>query len=310
MNLRNLAHPCGALLLVSLTLAAGNAQAGLFAPPPGQGAPSQSTGGASRGGIKFAPPKGQGAPSQSTGGASRGSLFQPPKDQGAPSQSTGGAARGRLFQPVKGRGAPLRAAGGASRVGRYDLNMPTPNPAAGPAALIALLPQTYSGTTVSSHPTLMVYLPASTAKTAIFSLKDEVGKMVYQQNLTVSNAGGLMAITLPASTPALEMHKQYQWYVALQVDGGDLNPSTPYVDGWIQRIEPTPFVATALQQADLLKQAEALGASGVWYDCVAKLAMVRSSAPTNRVLDQQWRELLESVGLQEIAQVPLIVAVP
>jgi Domain of Unknown Function (DUF928) len=307
MSPRNSAHAFGALLLVSLTLAAGPAQAGLFAPPPDQGAPSQSTGGASRGGIKFAPPQGQGAPSQSSGGASRGSLFQPPKDQGAPTQSSGGAARGRLFQPIKGRGAPLRAAGGASRVGRYDLNIASPNPAAGPAALIALLPQTYSGTTVLSHPTLMVYLPASAAKTAIFSLKDEAGKMVYQQNLIVSSAGGLMAITLPASTPALDVNKHYQWYVALQVDG-DLNPSTPYVDGWIQRIEPTKAVAAALQQADVLKQAEALGADGVWYDCVAKLAAVRASAPTNKALDQQWKELLESVGLQEIAQVPLVAA--
>jgi Domain of Unknown Function (DUF928) len=297
-------------MVSSWGLGAQSAQAGLFAPPPNQGAPTQSTGGASRSGIKFAPPKGQGAPSQSTGGASRGSLFQPPPGQGAPSQSTGGAARGRLFQPVKGRGAPLRAAGGASRVGRYDLN-PHANPAgpaAGPAALIALLPQTYSGTTVLAHPTLMAYLPASSVKTAIFSLKDEAGKMVYQQNLAISGEAGLVAITLPATTPALEVNKQYQWYVALPVDG-DLNPSTPYVDGWIQRIEPTAPVAAALQQPDLLKQAEALGAHGVWYDCVAKLATVRATQPQSKVLNQQWQELLESVGLQEIAQVPLVAAV-
>jgi Domain of Unknown Function (DUF928) len=308
----NSVHPLGTLLLVvsSLGLATGNAQAISFTPPPNQGgAPGQSTGGASRGSVKFAPPKGQSAPLSSTGGASRGGFFNPPKDQGAPAQSTGGASRGQLFKPVKGRGTPLRAAGGASRVGRYDLNAAASNkPMVGPAALIAMLPATYSGTTVSAHPTLMAYLPASTAKAAIFSLKDEAGNMVYQQNLPVSGEAGLVAIALPANAPALEVNQSYQWYVALQIDG-ELNPSTPYVDGWIQRIEPTAAVAATLQQPDLLKQAEVLGANGVWYDCVAKLAAVRASQPDSKALNQQWQELLESVGLQDVAHVPLVAAV-
>ncbi len=306
----NSANTLGMLLWVvsSLGLVAGNAQAVSFTPPPNQGgAPNQSTGGASRGSIKFAPPKGAPTPKSSTGGASRGGFFNPPKDQGAPSQSAGGASRGQLFRPVKGRGTPLRAAGGASRVGRYDLNAATSNQV-GPAALVAMLPPTYNGTTVLAHPTLMAYLPASTAKTAIFSLKDEVGNMVYQQTLTVSGEAGLIAIALPANAPALEVNQNYQWYVALPVDG-ELNPSTPYIDGWIQRIEPTAAVATALQQPDLLKQAEVLGANGVWYDCVAKLAAMRASQPDSKALNQQWQELLESVGLQDVAQVPLVATV-
>jgi Domain of Unknown Function (DUF928) len=258
----------------------------------------------------FAPPAGQGAPSQATGGASRGNFFKPPTGQGAPQQATGGASRGRLFKPAKGKGAPMRAAGGASRVGRYDLNAAGNNISAstGPAALIAMLPSTYSGTTVSAHPTLMAYLPASPAHTAMLSLKDEAGNMVYQQNFPVSGEAGLVAIALPSSAPALEVNKNYQWYVALPVDG-DLNPSTPYVDGWIQRVEPTAAVAAALQQPDLLKQAEVLGANGIWYDCVAKLAAARASQPDSKALTEQWTELLESVGLQDVSEVPMIATI-
>jgi Domain of Unknown Function (DUF928) len=324
----------GVILLVasSIGLVAGNAQAIGFTPAPGSGAPSQATGGASRGrffkpvmrngapkqatggasrGGFFKPSAGNGTPSQATGGASRGSFFKPPTDQGAPQQAAGGASRGRFFTPVKGKGVPQRASGGASRVGRYDLNSASENlsTSAGPAALVALLPQGFNGTTIAAHPTIMVYVPDSTANTAVFSLKDEVGNMVYQQQLAVSGKAGLVAIALPTNVPALTMNQNYQWYMALQVDG-ELNPSTPYVDGWIQRVAAAPAVTTAMQQADVLKQAEVLGANGVWYDCVAKLAGLRAQSPNRPDLDQHWVELLESVGLQDVSQVPLVAAAP
>jgi Domain of Unknown Function (DUF928) len=323
----------GVILLVasSIGLAAGHAQAIGFTPAPSSGAPSQATGGASRGrffkpvmrngapsqatggasrGGFFKPSAGNGTPSQATGGASRGSFFQPPTDQGAPQQAAGGASRGKFFKPAKGREVPQRASGGASRVGRYELNSPENATASqGPAALVAMLPQSYSGTTIAAHPTIMVYVPESTAKTAVFSLKDDTGNMVYQQQLDVSGKAGLVAIALPANAPALAMNQNYQWYMALQVDG-ELNPSTPYVDGWIQRVAASPALTTAMQQADVLKQAEVLGANGVWYDCVAKLAGLRASQPDRPDLDKHWAELLESVGLQDVTQVPLISAMP
>jgi Domain of Unknown Function (DUF928) len=302
----------GVILLVasSIGLAAGNAQAIGFSSPPDSGTPSQATGGASRGRF-FKSPKSAPTPSQATGGASRGSFFKPPTDQGAPQQASGGASRGRFFTPVRGKGVPTRASGGASRVGRYDLNSQSNNPAAssGPAALVAMLPQSFSGTTIAAHPTIMVYVPESTAKTAVFSLKDDAGNMLYQQQLDVSGKAGLVAIALPANAPALAVNQNYQWYMALQVDG-ELNPSTPYVDGWIQRVAASPEIASAMRQTDVLKQAEVLGANGVWYDCVAKLAGLRASQPASPELDKHWAELLESVGLQDVTQVPLISAMP
>jgi hypothetical protein len=276
-----------------------------FSPAPSRGTPSQATGGASRGG--FFKPTGTGAPQQATGGASRG--FFKPTGTGAPQQAAGGASRGRFFRPAAGKGLPRRASGGASRVGRYDLNASnTPSTSQGPAALVAMLPQSYSGTTIAARPTIMVYVPESAAQTAVFSLKDATGNMVYQQQLSVSGQAGLVAIALPASAPALAVGQDYQWYMALQIDG-ELNPSTPYVDGWIQRIEASPTIAAAMAQSDPLKQAEVLGANSVWYDCAAKLAGLRASQPDRADLKQHWAELLESVGLQEVSQVPLVAIV-
>ncbi|MBL1179195.1 DUF928 domain-containing protein [Pantanalinema sp. GBBB05] len=283
--------------------ATGGASRGNYFTPPSGSAPSQATGGASRGNL-FTPAAGSGTPNQATGGASRGNLFTPAAGNGTPQQATGGASRGNLFTPAAGSGTPQQASGGASRVGTYYIN-PSMVGAAGPAALIALLPQTFYGTTVSDHPTFLAYLPASNATEAVFSLKDEAGNLQYQMTIPVAGQVGVMAINLPTEAPALAVGKNYQWLLAIKVDG-QLSPSTPYVDGWVQRVQPSAELTASLQQEDALKRAEALGKSGIWYDCAATLAKVYANQPTNEALTKQWAELLSSVGLQEISTVPIV----
>ncbi|WP_166482142.1 DUF928 domain-containing protein [Scytonema sp. UIC 10036] len=237
--------------------------------------------------------------------SARAITFTPPPNQGAPRQATGGASRGNLFTPVSGKGAPRQATGGASRVGNdYDnvfIKVKSPT------SLIALLPETFYGTTVSERPTILVYVPPSNAEEAVFSLKDEAGKMQYQMKIPVAGKFGVIAVKLPVHAPALAVGKNYQWFLALKVNG-QLSPSTPYVDGWVQRIQPNAELATVMQQKDALKQAAALGKNGVWYDCVATLATLRTAQPANAILTKQWTELLSSVSLKEIATVPLLLA--
>ncbi|MDZ8106172.1 MAG: DUF928 domain-containing protein [Nostoc sp. DedQUE12a] len=254
--------------------------------------------------VTFIPPSQNAAPRQATGGASRGNLFTPTKGNSAPRQATGGASRGNLFTPDQSNSAPRQASGGASRLGTYYLN-PSTVAAEGPAALIALLPQSFYGTTVSERPTILVYLPASNAEEAVFSLKDEAGNTQYQMSIPVALKAGVMVVKLPADAPALAVGKNYQWFLALKVDG-TLSPSTPYVDGWIQRIQPTAELATAMQHEDALKRAAAFGKNGVWYDCVATMAALHTAQPNNATIIKQWEELLSSVSLKDIATVPLV----
>lgn len=304
MKHRYLASALSSFVLITGS-ACTSAYAITFTPPANGGAPSQATGGASRGSY-FTPTASNGAPSQATGGASRGQLFTPAAGSGAPQQATGGASRGQLFTPAAGSGAPQQASGGASRVGTYYIN-PSVVGATGPAAVIALLPQTFYGTTVSERPTFLVYVPASNATEAVFSLKDAGGNLQYQMTIPVAGKVGVMAIELPTEAPALAVGQNYQWLVAIKIDG-QLSPSTPYVDGWVQRIQPSAELMASLQQEDALKRAEALGKNGVWYDCAATLAQVYATQPSDTTLTKQWAELLSSVGLQEISTMPIVAA--
>ncbi len=344
MKHQHLVGMVSSIVLIASSVGMSSAHAVTFTPPAG-GGPSQSTGGASRGTIKFTPPPKNAAPRQSTGGASRGNLFQPAAGTSAPSQTTGGASRGQLFKPApnnsapkraaggasrgnlfgtgsapsqaaggasrgqllgSGQGAPNQAAGGASRNGIHPVDPATVG-ATGPAALIAVLPQTFYGTTVAERPTILAYLPASTADQAVFSLKDEAGNTLHEMIVPVSGEAGIRAIKLPAGAPALAVGKNYQWFLALKVDGV-LNPSTPYIDGWIQRVPPSATLVSALQQPDALQQAKALGANGVWYDCVATLAAMHTAPGAKAPLAKDWAELLTSVGLQDIVQAPIMLA--
>jgi hypothetical protein len=254
--------------------------------------------------VTFTPPDKNGAPSQATGGASRGgNLFTPSQDNSAPQQATGGASRGNLFTPSQSNSAPQQASGGAARAGTYSAN-----PVAGeigPAALIPLLPQSLYGTTVSAHPRIMVYLPSSNAKEALFSIKDEAGNTYYSMTINVALKAGVIPIQLPVEAPPLALGKNYHWFLAVKVNG-NLTPITPYVDGWIKRIEPSTDLARAIQQTDTLKLITALGKDGVWYDCVAKLGALHASNPQNAAWSKQWEELLSSVNLNILAKSPLV----
>ena len=304
------------LTLGTIALEMTPAQAVIFKPSRQNAAPKQSTGGASRG-TQWVSRNG-GAPKTSVGGASRGTLFKPMPGRTL-RQSGGGASRGILFKPT---GRVLRAAGGASRNAMFSSGSAPRKTAGGasreatayinpvestqyPAALMALVPQEFYGTTLSDRPSLLVYMPESNAEEAVFSLKDEAGQLIYQTVLPISGEAGIARVQLPASVPALDVGKNYQWLTALKIDGR-LSPSTPYVDGWIQRIAPTAEMTAALKNPDAIARAEALANVGIWYDSASALAEAIEQKPDHEALRKNWQELLTSVGLESIQSAPML----
>jgi hypothetical protein len=203
------------------------------------------------------------------------------------------------FTPPPNNSAPKGVGAGASR------GMNSSTAASDSATLTAVLPESFYGTTLSERPTVMVYVPASHAEEAIFSIKDEAGNMHHQMTIPVAGKSGIIAVKLPNEAPALAVGENYQWFLALKVDR-KLSPSIPYVSGWIQRIQKNTELATAMEQEDALKRAEALGKNGVWYDCVATLAQLRAVKPNNLILSKKWEQLLSSVSLRKIITAPLV----
>lgn len=255
--------------------------------------------GASRGGF-FTPPVNNRAARGTTGGASRGSFFVPSSNNGTARGTTGGASRGSFFSPPPDATSPQGAAGGASRSNAYGeaASLPT----ATEKSMLAVMPDSFFGKTVEARPTILVYIPASNASEAVFSMKDEVKDSVYEMTIPVPASGGVVAVKLPSDAPELTVDQNYQWYLALKIDGS-LKPGSPFVDGWVKRVSQNDEMAAA--GSDAIAEISALGANGIWYDTAAKLAALQVGQ-ADEAMSHHWYELLESVGLADIAAAPIV----
>jgi hypothetical protein len=203
------------------------------------------------------------------------------------------------FEPPAGD-APKQSSGGASRDGGQCFSQAKTN-----AAVTPLTPDTHYGLTVAERPTFFVYLPETGAKEMFFSVQDQDGKQAYQTTLPLPDKPGVIGVKLPASAPALEVGKNYKWSLVM-VCGGELEPDSPGVEGWVRRVAPTPTLKSQKQLEVSLESASELAKAGIWYDALSALAQLRQAQPENLALSAHWKELLESVKLDAIATEPLI----
>lgn len=173
-----------------------------------------------------------------------------------------------------------------------------------------LTPNSKQALTVAPHPTFFVYIPATSAPQAHFTLRDDNNRGVYQTLLPIKNTGGVVSITLPAEQPPLEIGRTYLWSVALLCQ--PTQTDTPMVGGQVRRVEQkltqiSPrYTSPMISQKALLEQAALYGKAGIWYDSINLLAQLRKTQPSDQALATNWVQLLNSVGLKEIATQPLV----
>ena len=278
-------------------------QSVLFTPPPDNASPLQVSGGASRGGFQFVPPSDTPTPARVTGGASRGDIFFiPHPDNATAPSSSGGASRDGVFIPAPDNASLETTASGASRANDYGITSDLFTGST--VSMLAVTPASFYGLTISERPTFMTYLPSSSAHQAVFRLKDASQAVVYEQTIPLDGTAGILTIQLSNDAPALVIDQYYQWFVTLQTET-NLTPASPFVDAWIKRIEPTESIVQAQMSEDSLLIAETLAQSGIWYDTSALLATLQSEQ-NSEVMVAHWAELLSSVGLNTLVEVPLL----
>ncbi len=195
------------------------------------------------------------------------------------------------------RGAPGTRQGGATRGGC----------ASSDRTLTALVPANNLGMTTAQYPVIFFYVPQTSADVLELSLLDENDNEIYQKNLIPTKTGGIASInlsSLPGLKP-LEVGKSYHWYLSIVCNTQDRSADI-FVDSWVQRIKPDPALQSVLQQASLSDRASIYAVNGIWYDSLAALFENRKSNPNNSAVVTQWVDLLDSVGLDQVAREPLV----
>ncbi|MBW4539197.1 MAG: DUF928 domain-containing protein [Myxacorys chilensis ATA2-1-KO14] len=199
------------------------------------------------------------------------------------------------FRPPS-RGSLSTTRGGASRGDTAQVKQ-----------LQALVPQTSIGYTTAAYPSLMVYIPKTTAKMMIVRIRSADGKKtLFKKEMAVLQTPGIVRVNFEdAALPPLKIREQYRWSVSLVASAVDRSTAT-VIEGALERIQPDAQLTQLLAKADLQQQAFIYAESGVWWNVLLTLDDLRKAQPQNPALNQQWTSLLDSVGLGAIAQMPIL----
>ncbi|KAB8320997.1 DUF928 domain-containing protein [Tolypothrix campylonemoides VB511288] len=168
--------------------------------------------------------------------------------------------------------------------------------------------KSYLGSTVAEYPTFWVYVPElpTNSRFGEFVLQDEQGNDVYRTSLTLPGKAGTIGISLPSNSQyALKQNSKYHWFFRVYCNNPQNKPEYFFVDAWLQRVALSRDIEQQLKTAKS-GEYKVYAANNLWYDAITNLAELRSSNPNERVLSQDWTNLFEAVGLEELAQVPIL----
>ncbi len=282
-----------------------------FQMPDGDNPPN-TVGGGVRGGVNFTSPTGE-APRRRVGGGIRGDVNFAAPGEGSPRNTSSGGIRGDVNFESVGTPAPVNTSSGGVR-GDVNFEAPGSNTTSQTASggvrgedlakVIPLLPTNSYGRTVSGRPTFLVYLPPTASQEVFFSLQDADRNHHYQKTFNISGQGGIVEITLPADAPELEIGKEYVWFFAPISPDGILQPDNYSVTGWVKRVE-SPVPNDQVSSLTPIKLAIIYAQEGIWYDTLAILSAAKLAQPDDVTLASEWKDLLQQVGLEAIANQPL-----
>ena len=231
-----------------------------------------------------------------------------PPDAGKPNRIEGAGTRARIApRPV--RGGPIDRERDVI-VGGQKL----------PCPLTAYLPKSEFGLTTRAYPTFLVHmpeLPDDMEFTARFVLTESSSdKEVYRSSFPVLHRHRTIEIHLPdnanvvplevadrTNPDSLEKPVTYEWNFTLSQASDNSNMYA--VKGTIERVNLVEDFVRALATASKSDRVELYAETGIWYDAISSLYELLKERPDDLRLGLEWKQMLDSVGLGEIAEKPI-----
>ena len=171
--------------------------------------------------------------------------------------------------------------------------------------MTAIIPESEIGRTASPYPSIFLYVPSTPEKTRMeFELQDENENLLYKQEFLSTGKEGIYRIDIPSYVTPLQEGENYLWSFSLICSETDLAASS-VVGGWINRIENSQSIQEQIQTVSPGDRLEKYANELLWYDLMASLADLRQSEPNNPTFENRWENLLNEVGLNDLATEPL-----
>ena len=222
---------------------------------------------------------------------------QPP-DTGTPNGRTHGGSRGGCN--ASDEAPPLTALVPATKINKTTGMEKDVSETSILTRLDLEFEQVWSYTT-DARPTLWFYSPYELDGTTnvSFVLEDNAGNS-YEHTFQPVTTAGIVSVTIPETVPELRVGDHYRWLFSMHC----LPEEPDFVEGWVYRMEPDASLNAQISAATPQEQARLYAQNGIWQNALTRLAQLRQLEPDNEVVMTDWRSLLESVGLEVMAEEP------
>ena len=165
------------------------------------------------------------------------------------------------------------------------------------------------GKTIAEHPTFWFYVPYShtSLRSVEFVIQDGEND-VYRTPLKLPTMPGVVSFRLPSTAPPLKIGKMYHWFFKIKINCDSQNSSDvkEYVEGWVQRVKLNPNLTSQLKAATQRQRIALYATNGIWHEALTTLADLRLVNTEDTMLKDNWSDLLQSVGLSDIASKPIV----
>ncbi|MGK7941766.1 MAG: DUF928 domain-containing protein [Crocosphaera sp.] len=198
------------------------------------------------------------------------------------------------FPNTGNRGAPENSTGGGTR---SEDEMCLTNEDNEPP-LVTLMPNRENkAKTATDTPTFYTYIPTTTATQGEFVLVDANQNEVYYTKFPLPTTPGIISLKIP-KTLALQPGN-YTWSLMVICDSRYRNRDK-YVTGAVEYVELNPELERAIKSKSSLEQAQLYASSSLWFETLETVVRIKEENP------QEWRELLQSVGLERLVDHPIL----
>lgn len=196
-------------------------------------------------------------------------------------------------------GAPGKREAGANRSGAcvQDDN-----------GLVALLPENNLAVTTNAYPTIYAYFPNTSAQYAEFALYEEgTNNLIYGTLFQVTGRSGLVSVEVPnnATFTPLQVGQKYYWYLSLICNVSDRSNDIT-VQGNFSRVEVSDELIQKLSSTQPQNYPFVYAEAGLWPETVASLLELNQDNRGNPKIQQDFSDLLRSVGLTSVADLTFL----
>lgn len=178
--------------------------------------------------------------------------------------------------------------------------------------LTSIFPEDDLGYTTDRYPAFQWYMPRNNASHVEFNLyevvdeEDGIYQPVYQTAFVPNAVAGIATLQLPQATGLAPLSSDNYYYWSVDIYCPDEATPVMSTEGFVEVLDPDPELAAALAESSGVGRAAIAAENSLWFDATRALTEQLQTQPSDSQALNGWSTLLESIGLDDIANTPML----